>query len=219
MKFFLDSADINEIKKALETGVVEGITTNPSSLSKASGSFKDILREISETVPWDVSAEVVSEVFSDMVEEGEEILRIGKNLVVKLPCTKDGIRACKYFSDKGKKTNMTLCFSTCQALLAGIAGAYYISPFVGRTEDYGDDGIGLLKTIKLIYGNYPSSIKTKILAASIRHKKHLSEAACVGVYASTVPYSLIEKITDDPYTEAGLAIFRKDWQSSKKTIL
>ncbi len=216
MKIFLDSANIEEIKEVYKIGILGGVTTNPSLVSKIDGDFKKALRQICESVECDVSIEVASNNFETMVEEGSEILKIGKNATVKLPCTLDGIRACRYFSDRGKKVNMTLCFSPTQALLAGIAGAYYISPFVGRVEDSGGSGIGLVSEIKQIYDNYSGSIKTKILAASIRNASHVSEVALIGVYAATMPYSLIKKLILHPLTDSGLEIFNKDWKGSWK---
>ncbi len=189
MQFFLDSINIHEIEKYNSYGIIAGVTTNPSLVAKAKTDFKGIIADICTIVNGSVSIEVAANDFEDIIKEGDELTKIANNIAVKIPMTWDGIRACKYFTNKGVKVNMTLCFSANQALLAAKAGAEYISPFIGRLEDVGEDGIGLISDIRTIYDNY--NFKTKILAASIRNPKHLIDAAICGADIATMPENIM----------------------------
>jgi transaldolase len=209
MKIFIDSAKIEEIENAYSLGIVSGVTTNPTLIAKTGREIKQVISEICKIVDGDISAEVFSEDFDGMIEEGEILYSLSNKIVLKLPLTKSGLRACKYFSSKGLKTNVTLCFSANQALLAGIAGATYISPFIGRLDDIGEDGIGLIRDIKNIYSNYPM-IKTQILAASIRNIDHVFHSASIGADAATMPLKIISDLYQHDLTDKGLEIFRKD---------
>ena len=216
MQIFLDSVDFNEIKKYELYGVIDGITTNPSLMSSAEIGFYEVVSNICSLVNTDVSIEVPSNEYENMIKEGEKILKIASNIVIKLPVTWDGIRACKYFVDKGHKTNMTLCFSSNQAILAAKAGATYISPFIGRLEDVGESGMQLIADIRGIYDNY--GFETKILAASIRTAEHVSEAAIYGADVATIPGNLLAKLVNHDLTDQGLAKFNSDWTKSGMKI-
>jgi transaldolase len=216
MQIFLDSADIDEIKELSEWGLIDGVTTNPSLVAKAGGDFDRLTRKICEIVEGDVSIEVIANDYNGMVKQGEKILDISDNIVVKLPVTLDGIRACSYFAENGQKTNMTLCFTANQALLAARAGATYISPFIGRLDDIGQDGMQLIKDIKQVYDNY--LLETKILAASIRGPQHVYQSALVGADVATMGGKLIKQLLDHPLTTKGLEIFNKDWDKSQLKI-
>lgn len=216
MKIFLDSVDLDVIAKYSEYGIVDGVTTNPSLISKASGKFADVVEKICDLVKGDVSVEVISEDYDGMVQEGTKILEIAGNIVLKLPSTWDGLKACKYFTDVGHSVNMTLCFSVHQALLAAKAGAKYISPFVGRLEDIDEDGLGLIYDIREIFSNY--EIKTQILAASIRNLDHVREVAIAGADVATLPPKLVASLLDHRLTSEGLAKFREDWIKSGMKI-
>jgi len=216
MELFLDSTDIDEIKKYTSYGIVDGITTNPTLFVTAKKDFYEVTKEICSLVSGDVSIEVASNDYENMIIEGKKITAIAKNVALKLPVTWDGIRACRYFSDNGTKVNMTLCFSTNQALLAAKAGAAYISPFIGRLEDQGEDGIALIADIRDIYDNY--KIKTKILAASIRTPEHVSDAAICGADVATIPTKVFSLLLDHPLTDAGLKRFNEDWAKSGMKI-
>ena len=218
MEFFLDTADINEIKRINDLGILDGVTTNPSLIAKSNKNFKKLIKEICKTVNGPVSAEVTATKFSEMYKEGIELSKIAKNVVVKVPLTKDGIKTCKKLSKKRIGVNVTLCFSPNQAILAAKAGAKFISPFIGRLDDIGKNGIDLIADIKKIYSNY-ENLKTKILAASIRTTKHITEAAMVGADVATVPPKLLEEMFNHPLTTKGLKIFLDDWKKTKQKIL
>lgn len=214
MKFFIDTANLDQIKEAQDLGVLDGVTTNPSLMAKEGiTGGKNILKhyiDICEVVDGDVSAEVISVDFEGMIKEGEELASLHSQIVVKIPMIKDGIKALKYFSDKNIKTNCTLVFSAGQALLAAKAGATYVSPFIGRLDDISTDGLGLIDEIRLIYDNY--SFETEILAASIRHTMHVVDCAKVGADVMTGPLSSIVGLLKHPLTDIGLEKFLKDYK-------
>lgn len=218
MKFFVDTAEIDEIKALLETGLLDGVTTNPSLIAKSGRNILEVLKEICELVPGAVSGEVTTTVAADMIAEGKKLAAIADNLVVKLPLTFDGIKACYALSQEGIKTNVTLCFSSAQALLAAKAGATYISPFVGRLDDIAQDGMGLISDICQVYSMYPD-IHTEVLVASIRNPIHLMEAAKMGADVATIPPKVIHQLFKHPLTDAGLEAFMKDVASTKQSIL
>jgi transaldolase len=214
MKIFLDSVDVAEISKFVDYGIIDGITTNPTLMASTPMSFSEIITELALLLKGDISVEVVSNDFQSMIKEGNKILEIDSNLVIKLPITWSGIKACKYFSKQNIKVNMTLCFCLNQALLAAKAGATYVSPFVGRLEDIGDDGIGLISDIRSVYNNY--SIKTEILAASIRTLDHVKQVALNGANAVTLPIKILSEMINHQLTEVGLKKFNDDWIKSGK---
>jgi transaldolase len=216
MEIFLDSVDLLEIKKYRIYNVVDGITTNPSLMANSKMDFYDTINSMCELINGDISVEVASNDFEEMVKEGDKILKIASNIVVKLPMTWDGLRACKYFRDSGAKVNMTLCFSPNQALLAAKSGATYISPFIGRLEDVGEDGIQLIADIRNIYNNY--DFKTKILAASIRSTEHVFEAALCGADVVTVSAKILSQLVEHDLTNKGLEKFNQDWAKSGMKI-
>jgi len=216
MKIFLDSIDVAEISKFVDYGIIDGITTNPTLMSSTPLSFKEIITELSLLLKGNISIEVVSNDFHEMIKEGNKILEIDNNLVIKLPITWDGIKACKYFSQQNIKVNMTLCFCLNQAILAASAGATYVSPFIGRLEDAGGDGIGLIANIRSVYNNY--SIKTEILAASIRTLEHVEQVALNGADAVTLPIKILSEMINHQLTEVGLKKFNDDWMNSGKKI-
>ena len=216
MKIFLDSIDVAEISKFVDYGIIDGITTNPTLMSSTPLSFKEIITELSLLLKGNISIEVVSNDFHEMIKEGNKILEIDNNLVIKLPITWDGIKACKYFSQQNIKVNMTLCFCLNQAILAASAGATYVSPFIGRLEDAGGDGIGLIANIRSVYNNY--SIKTEILAASIRTLEHVEQVALNGANAVTLPIKILSEMINHQLTEVGLKKFNNDWMNSGKKI-
>lgn len=209
MKLFIDTANIEEIKKANELGVISGVTTNPSLVSKENKNFEEIIEEISNIVDGPISAEVISLESSGMVEEGKKLAKIHKNIVIKLPTTLEGLKACKVLTKEGIKTNLTLIFTANQALLAAKAGASYVSPFVGRLDDIGVNGIDLIKEIREIFDKH--NIKTEIIAASIRNPLHVKEAAKAGAHIATIPYKVIDGMTKHHLTDAGIAKFLSDW--------
>jgi transaldolase len=217
MKFFVDTAEIKDIKDLYATGLLDGVTTNPSLIAKSGRDFKEVIKEICEIVPGPVSAEVASTEYDGMVAEGDHLAKIADNVVIKLPLTMDGLRACKYFTEKGIKTNVTLCFSANQALLAAKVGATYISPFIGRLDDINADGVELIENIRIIYDNYAFS--TEILAASIRTPNHITQVALAGADVATIPPAVIYKLADHPLTKSGLEAFVKDWKSTGQSIL
>jgi transaldolase len=217
MKFFVDTAEIADIKKLHEGGLLDGVTTNPSLIAKSGRNFLEVIAEICATVPGPVSAEVASTEYDGMIAEGTKLAAIAKNVVVKLPLTVDGLRATKTFSDKGIKTNVTLCFSPNQALLAAKVGATYISPFLGRLDDINLDGVELIEQIRTIYDNY--DFKTQILAASIRTANHVTQVALAGSDVATIPPAVIYKLADHPLTKSGLEQFVKDWKATGQSIL
>lgn len=212
MKFFIDTANINEIKEAASYGLLDGVTTNPSLVAKEGKDFLQLLDEILKIVDGPISAEVVSTDYEGIMKEARQLAQIHKNIVVKVPLIKEGIKAVKSLSDEGINTNVTLCFSPSQALLAAKAGATYISPFVGRLDDISHDGMGLVEQIVQIYENY--NFKTQVLVASIRHPLHLVEAALMGAHVSTMPFDVIEKLFKHPLTDLGLEKFLSDWKNS-----
>jgi transaldolase len=213
MKFFIDTANLNEIREAAELGLIDGVTTNPSLIAKEGGvDFKQHIAAICEIVEGDVSAEVTSLDMEGMLREGREYARIAPNVVVKCPLTRDGLKATRRLTDEGTKVNVTLCFSAAQAILAAKAGAAYISPFLGRLDDVGQNGLELLAEIVEIYGNY--EWKTEVLAASIRHPIHVVEAARMGAHVATMPLKVIDQLLKHPLTDKGLEQFLADWQKS-----
>ncbi|MDB5612773.1 MAG: fsa [Devosia sp.] len=217
MKFFVDTAEIKDIKELYETGLLDGVTTNPSLIAKSGRDFKEVIAEICALVPGPVSAEVASLEYDGMIAEGEHLAKIASNVVVKLPLTLAGLKATKYFFDKGIKTNVTLCFSANQALLAAKVGATYISPFLGRLDDINLDGVELIENIRTIYDNY--GFETQILAASIRTANHVTQVALAGSDVATIPPDVIRKLANHPLTNAGIEGFLKDWKATGQSIL
>jgi transaldolase len=214
MKFFIDTADVKEIREANDLGILDGVTTNPSLVAKSGRKFEDVAKEILGIVHGPVSLEVTATDKDGMLREAEVLAAWGKNAVIKLPLTPDGLKACKVLTSKGVKTNVTLCFSAVQALLAAKAGATYISPFIGRLDDVGTDGMDLIRDIRTIYDNY--GFKTEILAASIRHPVHVLQAALAGADVATIPFKVFGQLVKHPLTDAGLAQFLADWEKAKK---
>jgi transaldolase len=210
MKFFLDTANVKEIQDSADMGVLDGVTTNPSLVSKEGRPFRAILEEICRIVNGPISAEVVSVDLDGMLKEGRELSKIHKNIVVKLPTILEGLKACKRLTGEGIRVNMTLAFSPSQALLAAKAGATYLSPFIGRLDDVSQSGMEIIRQIKTIYGNY--GYKTEILAASIRHPMHVVEAALAGADVATMPFSVIQQLVKHPLTDVGLKKFLSDWE-------
>lgn len=218
MKFFIDSANVNEIKEFNQYGLVDGVTTNPSLIAKSGRDFLEVIAEICSIVSGPVSAEVAAVDFENMVKEGEVLSKIAKNVCIKLPLTLDGLKACHYFSNKGIKTNVTLCFSAAQAILAAKAGATFVSPFVGRLDDIGQDGLELISEICEIYSNY-ADFKTEVLVASIRNPIHITSAAKMGADVATIPANVFKQLASHPLTDKGLETFIKDWQSTGQKII
>ncbi len=214
MKFFIDTANIDEIKEAAALGVLDGVTTNPSLVSKEGKDFKELLNEILEIVDGPVSAEVISTDYNGIMKEADELAKINDNIVIKVPLIKEGLKAVKSLSDNGIKTNVTLCFSASQALLAAKAGATYISPFVGRLDDISHNGMDLIAQIVQIYRNY--NFQTEVLVASIRHPLHLVDAALMGADVATMPFNVITKLFNHPLTNSGLETFINDWKKLNK---
>ncbi len=214
MKFFIDTANIDEIKEAAALGILDGVTTNPSLVSKEVKNFRELLDEILEIVDGPISAEVVSTDYDGIMKEAEDLSSIHHNIVVKVPLIKEGLKAVKTLTDNGIKTNVTLCFSPSQALLAAKAGATYISPFVGRLDDISHDGMDLVRQIVQIYDNY--GYETQVLVASIRHPLHLVEAGLIGADVATMPFSVIDKLFNHPLTDSGLEKFLSDWKKLKQ---
>jgi transaldolase len=212
MDLYIDTANLDEIKEAAEMGVLDGVTTNPSLIAKEKTDYAKRLAEICEVVPGPVSAEVVATDYEGMLKEGRQNAKIADNIVVKLPCTKDGLRGCKTLSDEGIRVNMTLCFQPLQALLVAKAGAFIVSPFIGRLDDIAEDGMDLIHRIRTIYDNY--GYETKVLAASIRHSKHLVECALAGADIATVPFKVIDGMLKHPLTDVGLKQFVEDYKKA-----
>lgn len=210
MKFFIDTADVNEIREARELGILDGVTTNPSLVKKSGRPFKEVAREICELVDGPVSLEVTAVDCEGMLREASELAAYGDNVVIKLPLIAEGLKACKRLTEQGVKTNVTLCFSPVQALLAAKAGASYISPFVGRLDDIGQNGMEIIPQIRQIYDNY--GFDTEILVASIRHPMHVLDAALAGADVSTIPFKVFNQLVQHPLTDKGLAQFLKDWK-------
>ena len=214
MKFFIDTANVEEIKKAASYGLLDGVTTNPSLVAKEGKDFIELLKEIVQIVDGPISAEVVSTDHEGMLKEAHELAKIHENIVIKVPLIKEGLKTVKVLSSEGIKTNVTLCFSAAQALLAAKAGATYISPFVGRLDDISHDGMQLIEQIVQIYDNY--GFTTQVLVASIRHPLHLVDAALIGADVATIPFSVIEKLSHHPLTDIGLEKFLSDWKKQKE---
>lgn len=213
MKFFVDTANLDEIRETADLGLLDGVTTNPSLIAKEGDvDFKTRIKEICDIVDGDVSAEVTAVDYDGMLEQGRELAKIADNVVIKCPLTWDGLKATKTFSEEGIKVNVTLCFSPSQALLAAKAGAGYISPFIGRLDDISQDGMDLVRQIVQIYDNY--GYETEVLAASIRHPMHIVESALAGADVATVPFSVFKKIVKHPLTDRGLDAFLSDWKKS-----
>ena len=217
MKFFVDTADTNEIEQLAATGLLDGVTTNPSLIHKSGRKFLEVIADIAKLVDGPVSAEVVATKTDDMLREAEKLLTLGDNITIKLPLTMDGLRACKKLSGDGVMVNVTLCFTATQALLAAKAGAAFISPFVGRHDDVGFDGMQLIEDIKTIYDNY--SFDTEILVASVRHPVHVLQAAKIGADVATMPPAVIRQLFNHPLTDKGLAAFLADWEKTGQSIL
>ena len=217
MKFFVDTAELNEIRELAETGLLDGVTTNPSLIKKSGRDFKQTIAEICAIVDGPVSAEVVATDYEGMVSQGEELAKIASNVAIKVPLTLAGLRACKYFTSKGRMVNVTLCFSPAQALLAAKAGATFISPFVGRLDDIAQDGMQLIADIMAIYGQYPE-FTTQVLVASVRHPIHIVESAKLGAHVMTAPANVIKALVNHPLTDKGLAQFLKDWEATGQTL-
>lgn len=216
MKLFIDTANLEEIKKAHAMGVLDGVTTNPTLLSKEKAEPREQLGKICAIVDGPVSAEVTSAESEEMVEEAKSLVEISANIVIKVPCTVEGLKATKILTSLGIKTNLTLCFSPSQALLVAKAGAAYVSPFVGRLDDISMEGMKLVGDIRLIYDNY--GISTEILVASIRHPVHFVESACIGADIATVPFPVIAKLMQHPLTDRGIERFLDDWKNLKETL-
>jgi transaldolase len=216
MKFFIDTANLDEIREANEMGLIDGVTTNPSLVAKEGDvDFKEHIAKICEIVKGDVSAEVTALDTEGMLREGRELAKIAPNVVVKCPLTLDGLKATRKFTDEGTKVNVTLCFSAAQALLAAKAGAAYISPFIGRLDDIGQNGMQVIADIVQIYGNY--GYKTEVLAASIRHPMHIVDAALLGADVATIPFKVIKQLANHPLTDKGLDSFLSDWKKSGRS--
>ena len=216
MKFFADTAEIDEIRDLAETGLLDGVTTNPSLVHKSGRDFQEVVREIAGICPGPVSAEVIALDYDGMMREAEVLRKIGTNIAIKVPLTRDGLKACKTLSSEGTMVNVTLCFSAAQALLAAKAGATFISPFVGRHDDVGFDGMALIADIRLIYDNY--DFDTQILVASVRHPMHVVEAAKIGADVMTAPPRIIHQLFNHPLTESGIKSFLADWQKTGQQI-
>lgn len=214
MKFFIDTANIAEIKEAASMGVLDGVTTNPSLVAKEGKDFHKLLEEICAIVDGPVSAEVISTDFDGIMKEGRELSKIHRNIVVKVPLIKEGLKAVKALKAEGIRTNVTLCFSPTQALLAAKAGAYFISPFIGRLDDVSTNGMELIRQIVTIYHNY--QYDTQVLVASVRHPLHVVEAAMIGADICTIPFKVIEQLIKHPLTDIGLQKFLEDWNKSQK---
>lgn len=217
MKFFVDTAEIAEIRELHRLGMVDGVTTNPSLILKSGRDIAEVTREICDIVSGPVSAEVVSTDAEAMLAEGQQLAKIAPNIAVKVPMTWAGLRTCKTLSDQGKMVNVTLCFSANQALLAAKAGATFVSPFVGRMDDINLDGMALIQDIRTIYDNY--GFTTQILAASIRSANHVSQAALIGADVATAPYAVLKSLINHPLTDKGLAQFTRDWTATGQTIV
>jgi len=214
MKIFIDSANIKEIKEAAELGVIDGVTTNPTLIAKENRPLEDLLKEICSLVSGPVSAEAISLEAEGMVEEARRLSQIAKNIVIKIPLVKDGLKAVRILASQNIKTNVTLCFSPSQALLVAKAGADYISPFIGRLDDIAWEGMDLIKDIKTIYNNY--GFKTKIIVASVRNPLHVVDAALIGADIATVPFAVIEQLIKHPLTDIGIQRFLDDWKKIPK---
>ncbi|TNE29055.1 MAG: fructose-6-phosphate aldolase [Alphaproteobacteria bacterium] len=218
MKFFVDTADFDDIKELQETGLIDGVTTNPSLIAKSGREFLPLIKEICAIVDGPVSAEVAATDYETMLKEGRKLAKIADNVAVKVPLTPDGLKVCKALSDEGTMVNVTLCFSASQAILAAKAGAAFISPFVGRLDDLSQDGLQLIEDIVEIYDNYPE-FTTEVLVASIRNPNHIVESAKMGAHVATIPPQVIRQLYKHPLTDKGLADFVADWQKTGQSIL
>lgn len=218
MKFFVDTADTDEIRDLASTGLVDGVTTNPSLVAKSGRDFVEVVKEICAIVDGPVSAEVTATETDAMVEEGRKLAKIADNVAIKVPLTMDGLKACRTLTQAGTMVNVTLCFSANQALLAAKAGATFISPFIGRLDDIGEDGMDLIRDIRQIYDNY-DSLGTEILAASIRNDDHVKQSALAGADVATVPPQVLRDLVKHPLTDKGLAAFLADWEKTGQKIL
>lgn len=214
MLFFIDTANLNEIREAADMGILDGVTTNPSLVAKEGKPFKETILEICKVVDGPVSTEVVATDVDGMLAEGRDYAKWHKNIVVKLPTTRDGVKACKKLSSEGIKTNLTLCFSPNQALLVAKAGATYVSPFIGRLDDISQDGMELIRQIVTIYKNY--GFKTQVLAASLRHPMHVVQSAMAGAHVGTLPFKVLDQMFKHPLTDKGLETFLADWKKAQK---
>ena len=218
MKFFVDTADVAEIKELAATGLLDGVTTNPTLVAKAGRDFKDIIEEICAVVPGPVSAEVAATDYDGMMREADVLRKIAKNVTIKVPLTMDGLKACKALTSDGTMVNVTLCFSANQALLAAKAGATFVSPFIGRLDDIGLNGMDVIREIRTIFDNYPD-LSTDILAASIRTVNHVKEAAMIGADVATIPPAILKALVKHPLTDAGLTAFVNDWKKTGQKIV
>ena len=218
MKFFVDTADVDAIRDLADTGLVDGVTTNPSLIAKSGRDFVEVVKEICEIVDGPISAEVTATAYDEMVAEGRKLAKIHENITVKLPLTRDGLKTCKSLSEEGTMINVTLCFSANQALLAAKAGATFISPFVGRLDDIAMDGMQLISDIVEVYDNYPA-LSTEVLVASVRSPMHVLEAAKIGADVCTLPPDVLLALFNHPLTDKGLEAFLADWQKTGQSIL
>jgi len=218
MKFFVDTADVDAIKDLASTGLVDGVTTNPSIIAKSGRNFIEVIAEICDLVDGPVSAEVAATDHETMLAEGRKLAKIAKNVAVKVPLTPDGLKTCKVLSDSGTRVNVTLCFSAGQAILAAKAGAAFVSPFVGRLDDLSRDGMGLIEEICTIYANY-DEFDTEVLVASVRGPNHVVEAARIGADVVTLPPAVLRQLFNHPLTDSGLQAFLADWEKSGQSIL
>tara|TARA_B100000315_G_scaffold226851_1_gene234128 strand:+ start:2372 stop:3028 length:657 start_codon:yes stop_codon:yes gene_type:complete len=218
MKFFIDTADVDEIRELAETGMIDGVTTNPSLIAKSGRQFTDVIEEICSFIDGPVSAEVAATDTPTMIKEAHKLAKIAKNVTIKVPLTVDGLKTCKILSGEGTMVNVTLCFSPAQAVLAAKAGATFVSPFVGRLDDIGQDGMELIADICEIYENYPD-FETEVLVASVRSPKHVVDAARIGAGVVTIPPSALRQLYNHPLTDKGLDSFLKDWAGTGQSIL
>lgn len=218
MKFFIDTAEMDDIRDLAATGLVDGVTTNPTLIAKSGRDFMEVVAEICDVVKGPVSAEVTALDTEGMIKEGEKLAKIADNVTIKVPLTMEGLKACRHFSDKGIMVNVTLCFSAAQAILAAKAGAAFISPFVGRLDDIGQDGLQLIEDIVNIYDNYPQ-FNTEVLVASIRNPMHIVDAAKMGAHVSTIPPSVMRQLVKHPLTDKGIAAFTADWEKTGQKIV
>jgi len=219
MKFFVDSADVAEIRELADTGLVDGVTTNPSLVAKSGRDFFEVLREICAVVAGPVSAEVTATAVDDMIAEGRRLAQVAPNVAVKVPLTWDGLKACRALTQAGTKVNVTLCFSAAQAILAAKAGAAFVSPFVGRLDDIGHDGMQLIRDIVAIYRNYDGAMRTEVLVASVRHPLHVIEAAKIGADVCTIPPAILRQLVKHALTDKGLDAFLADWKKTGQSIV
>jgi transaldolase len=217
MKFFIDTADIAEIRSLVSSGLLDGVTTNPTLIAKSGRKFMEVIAEICDVVPGPVSAEVAGVAYDQIMAEAKVLRAIAENVCIKVPLTPDGLRACRHLSDEGTMVNVTLCFSAAQALLAAKSGASFISPFVGRVDDIGWDGMQLISDIVDIYDNY--DFGTEVLVASVRHPGHVIEAAKMGAHVATLPPAVLRSLFHHPLTDKGLAAFLADWEKTGQTIV